>query len=260
MRCDRLTLLAGRFSVFLRFPRKITGKAAYLPLEALMRIVSLGHAVLALFAGVGSAYGDVTVFSDKDAWIAAVGPFATADFTGFPDGTRITNQYGDLGVTFADITDFVLCCSESTFPNDGAGLDGNEGISLVFDTPQAHIAVDFPGTVKYQLFRQGELIHSSVPFGGVGAGFFIGLVSTELFDAALLTDPFDDNVVLDDLHFGAPVCPGDLDGSGDINHPDLVTLIEQWGTNPGGPPDFDGDGIVAVPDLLLLLGAWGPCP
>ena len=161
-------------------------------------------AALALLIAQPAAHGDVTVFSNKDAWIAAVGEFTTIDFTGFPDGTRITDQYADFGVLFTDPTDFILCCGFETFPNDGAGLDGNEGISLVFDTPQAYIAVDFPGHVKFQLFRQGELIHSTDPLGGVGVGFFIGLVSTELFDAALLTDGLDDNVVLDDLHFGVP--------------------------------------------------------
>ncbi len=40
---DRLRLLAGRFFGFLQFPRKITGKAAYVLVEALMRIVSLGQ-------------------------------------------------------------------------------------------------------------------------------------------------------------------------------------------------------------------------
>ncbi len=55
-------------------------------------------------------------------------------------------------------------------------------------------------------------------------------------------------------------CPADLDGNGNIEHPDLVTLIDQWGTKSAGPPDFDGDGVVAVPDLLALLANWGPCP
>jgi len=55
-------------------------------------------------------------------------------------------------------------------------------------------------------------------------------------------------------------CLWDLDGNGGIGHKDLVTLLTQWRTNPGGPPDFDGDGTVAVPDLLLLLANWGPCP
>jgi len=29
---------------------------------------------------------------------------------------------------------------------------------------------------------------------------------------------------------------------------------------PSIPGDFDGDGTVDVPDLLFLLAAWGPCP
>ncbi len=65
MRGDRLRLPAGRFFGFLRIPRKITEKAAYLPVEALMRIVSLGHAVLALLAGVGAAQGGAIEFHDK---------------------------------------------------------------------------------------------------------------------------------------------------------------------------------------------------
>ncbi len=34
-------------------------------------------------------------FTDKDAWIAAVRQFNTIDFTGFADGTFITNQNRD---------------------------------------------------------------------------------------------------------------------------------------------------------------------
>ncbi len=58
----------------------------------------------------------------------------------------------------------------------------------------------------------------------------------------------------------APPCPWDLDGDGDVQMADLMTLIEQWRTDPGGPPDFDGDGVVAVPDLLEMLARWGVCP
>ena len=58
----------------------------------------------------------------------------------------------------------------------------------------------------------------------------------------------------------APPCPWDLDGDGDVQMADLMTLIEQWRTDPGGPPDFDGDGVVAVPDLLEMLARWGMCP
>jgi hypothetical protein len=42
----------------------------------------------------------------------------------------------------------------------------------------------------------------------------------------------------------ADTCPWDLDGSGSVGTSDLLDLLSQWGTNPGGPPDFDGDGNV----------------
>ncbi len=41
---------------------------------------------------------------------------------------------------------------------------------------------------------------------------------------------------------------------------DLLSLLAQWGADPGGPPDFDGNATVGVSDLLALLANWGPCP
>jgi subtilisin-like proprotein convertase family protein len=55
-------------------------------------------------------------------------------------------------------------------------------------------------------------------------------------------------------------CDWDLDNSGSVNIADLLDLLAQWGTDPGGPPDFDGDGDVGIEDFLNLLGHWGPCP
>ena len=56
-----------------------------------------------------------------------------------------------------------------------------------------------------------------------------------------------------------PPCPWDLDGSGAVGIADLLSLLTQWGADPGGPPDFDGNGSVGVSDLLTLLANWGPC-
>ncbi len=220
--------------------------------------VKLGHAALALFTGVGSAHGGVIVFLDKDAWIAAVKEFTTIDFTQLPQGTFVTDQYADLGVHFTDGNDTIFVTP--SFVNDGKGLAGNGDTMLAFDTPQAWIGADFPGFLRIQLFSGGELIYTSSLFGNPGVGFFGGLVSSELFDAAFLSDPADDDVFVDDIHFGVPACPADLDGDRIVAVPDLLTLLAAWGTNPGGPPDFDGDGTVAVPDLLTLLANWGPCP
>jgi hypothetical protein len=45
-----------------------------------------------------------------------------------------------------------------------------------------------------------------------------------------------------------------------VSTADLLNLIGQWGSEPGGPPDFDGDGVVSTPDLVELLANWGTCP
>ncbi len=55
-------------------------------------------------------------------------------------------------------------------------------------------------------------------------------------------------------------CPWDLDDDDSVGTSDLLSLLAQWGTDPGGPPDFDGNGNVGVSDLLALLANWGPCP
>ncbi len=54
-----------------------------------------------------------------------------------------------------------------------------------------------------------------------------------------------------------PPCPWDLDGNNDVGVADLLSLLLQWGADPGGPPDFDGNGNVGVSVLLALLANWG---
>ena len=155
-----------------------------------------------------AAQADVIEFTDKDEWFTAVGEVTTIEFTGFPNGTLITDQYEDLGVLFTGGADFIWQ-NEGAFPNDGWGINGQSDIELSFQFPQAWIAVEFPGFMRLDLFAEGQLIYSSNLFGGGGAGFFAGLISDQLFDVALLTDPMDETVDIDDLHFGVPA-PGTL--------------------------------------------------
>jgi hypothetical protein len=58
-----------------------------------------------------------------------------------------------------------------------------------------------------------------------------------------------------------PVLPGDADGDGDVDHFDLMSLLDAWGLCPpqpaACPADLDGDGEVNVLDLLALLANWG---
>jgi hypothetical protein len=149
---------------------------------------------------------EVVEYDEKDQWEAAAGSWSTADFTGFAMGTPIDEQYAYLGVHFVDGYDFVLCCDYEVFPQDGAGLDGNELIDLVFDAPMYWIAADFPGAIGFDLYFEGEFFYQSSEFGEGGLGNFGGLVSTAPFDRAVIwqygTHP---NVTLDDLHFGPPI-------------------------------------------------------
>ncbi|MHC5006871.1 MAG: NHL repeat-containing protein [Planctomycetota bacterium] len=57
---------------------------------------------------------------------------------------------------------------------------------------------------------------------------------------------------------GAPPCPWDLDGSGDVGVTDFLNLLGVWG-QAGVPADFDGGGV-GITDFLQLLANWGPCP
>ena len=55
-------------------------------------------------------------------------------------------------------------------------------------------------------------------------------------------------------------CPADIDGSGDVDTDDLLTILAQWGPCASGcTGDIDGDFTVGVDDLLLLVGTWGLC-
>jgi len=143
----------------------------------------------------------VTDYTSKAAWQAAAGPYTTIDFTGFAPGTIITNQYASLGVIFTEGNDRIN--KLQSFVNDGWGLNGViDTFTLAFSQPMYTIACEFPGTLQIRLYYQGTLFHTNPnTFGGVGSGFFGGMVSDQPFDRAVVLDP-QGAVFVDDLHFG----------------------------------------------------------
>ncbi len=160
--------------------------------------------VLFLLAGAatpGASAGFIEFLNDRDGWINAVGPFTTIHFNEVPKHTFITDEYADLGVIFTDGDDQITF--GESFLNDDWGLDGNGDINVVFDMPQLWIAVDFPGGMQFQLFREGALVYDSTAWVPGGAGNFLGIVSSEFFDAARIIDPLGE-AEIDDLHFGVP--------------------------------------------------------
>ena len=68
-----------------------------------------------------------------------------------------------------------------------------------------------------------------------------------------------DYVAIDALQANHAACPGDLDGSGNVDFGDLLQILASWGECVECPADLDGSGDVGFSDLLDLLFAWGPC-
>lgn len=54
-----------------------------------------------------------------------------------------------------------------------------------------------------------------------------------------------------------PACPGDFNGDGFRDGPDMAVILGGWGTPAG---DVNGDGTTDGPDLSEFLSGWGPCP
>jgi hydroxyacylglutathione hydrolase len=52
-------------------------------------------------------------------------------------------------------------------------------------------------------------------------------------------------------------CPADINTDGTVNVIDLLSIINNWGPNPGHPADINDDGVVNVADLLIVISAWG---
>ena len=90
--------------------------------------------------------------------------------------------------------------------------------------------------------------------GSVAIGDLDGVNGPDLAVANFFSD--DVSVLLNTCAF----CPWDLSGDGEVNVPDLLLLLADFGTCDGPPADFDDDGCVGVPDLLALIANFGPCP
>jgi len=169
---------------------------------------------IALLAALGPCRvvsAEAEVFFDFAEWQSAMSSTTTIGFTGFPDGTLISNQYEAQGVVFESPHPFTLSGFD-LFLEDGAGIVTNtfiQDIEVQWSQPQYGIATHFTGAIQFQLFDDNGMVYESDTFG-VGTGLFVGFISTISFDRAVIFDPTGIGiVVIDDLHFGVPA-PGAL--------------------------------------------------
>jgi hypothetical protein len=111
-----------------------------------------------------------------------------------------------------------------------------------------------PGRVVASAAADDSWTGSAYVFGGVSDCDANGVLDAYDLAAGTTVDA-DGNGIPDSCE-----CPADLNGDGSVATADLLDLLSQWGTDPGGPPDFDGNGSVGTSDLLKLLSDWGACP
>jgi len=154
---------------------------------------------------------EVQEFFDFEEWENAAGEFTFIGFTEYPQGTILTDQYADLGITFPEANATVV---ESDFLfEDGhaLGVDGPAGFDNIwveFEEPVTAIGATFPGGLQIEMFSNGESLNEPDSF----SGGFLGYVSDEPFDSAILVDPTG-GTFIDNLYFAPPIpAPGVLGG------------------------------------------------
>jgi hypothetical protein len=208
----------------------------------------------------------VTEYTSRAAFDAAVGAQQCADFTAYSNGTVITNQYASIGMTFTQGNDTVLV--SGAFVVDGVGINCGGDMEIVFSGPQSAIGCDFPGALKISIYNGATLIWSSTNFAGSGSGFFAGLVSSVSFNRAVITDWVDgaayvDNVCIAGGGFSlskSGACPGPMTlatAGGTPNTP--VALVYGLPGSTTKPSGVCAGTTVAIanPTLAAVIGANG---
>jgi len=221
-----------------------------------------------------ASHASVAEYISGVAWKSAVNhQFNRIAFTDIRNNIIVSDQYNHLGVTFYALN--LVTGPVTYFPNDAWGVRGLPSLSMKFGGLKHWVAVDHAGPARFELYRQGQLIHVSQISIFSGVGNFAGMLSTEPFDEVQIRtlSPFVDHVYIDDVYWGPRDCPADLAPedlpNGTVNVDDLLAVINAWGpcgnpTNcpadiaPAGPPV--GNDVVNVDDLLAVINGWGACP
>ena len=93
------------------------------------------------------------------------------------------------------------------------------------------------------------------PIGCVPNATFWYVITLTVTDSSGLVAT--DSVALYHDCDGVLMCPGDLNGDGDVGAVDLGIVLDAWGL--GGSADLDRNGTVEARDVALLLDNWGVC-
>lgn len=159
----------------------------------------------------------------------------------------------EVGAVF---TGFIEVPAASTYLLSVESDDGSKlyvGDELVVDNDGLHGMVEVSGEMA--LLPGKHAVRVEFFENGGGAGCIVRIEGGGLSRQAIPPSMWSYEVP-------APPCPGDIDGSGAVDFPDLLEMLAAWGTCPPGGPcaaDLDLNGEVGFPDLLQLLTGWGSC-
>jgi len=185
----------------------------------------LEHGALLSEGAESAAAFDALPQADKDALVAFLASLGRPEY----------DVNGDDRVTLPDFVAFADCY-------------GATGITP--DDPCAIHDLDQDGDID-EVDLEGLLSVWDGPFedcNGNGVNDIADIVTGVLPDA-------DGDGVPDEC---TAACPGDVDGSGEVDFDDLLAALSAFGQNDGG--DADGDGDTDFDDLLAIIAGFGPCP
>ncbi|MHC4427164.1 MAG: FG-GAP repeat domain-containing protein [Planctomycetota bacterium] len=218
----------------------------------------------------------VDTFVNDGAATFTAGPSLSVGPLVRPDGVTSADLdgNGDMDIAVA-VSDQTLNINQAmVFTNFGGVFSGPFAYDTGGDNTSDIATGDFDCDGQLDIVTSNQASNDTSFLRNIGAAVFgaAQIVATQLSPEELAASDLDGDGDADVavanrdsdsisivLNQTCSPCPWDLDGSGSVGTSDLLDLLAQWGTNPGGPPDFDGDGNVGTSDLLALLGNWGPC-
>ncbi|MFO0827479.1 MAG: hypothetical protein U0572_04950 [Phycisphaerales bacterium] len=165
-----------------------------------------------LVAVQGLADSEVTLYygaANFQPWVSAVQSHSTIDFVGFAPGTFITDQYSGLGAAFNPFVNPYIVQQPDPwlFPQDTYGIDGNGKVRIDFAAPINAIAAHGPGSSRFLLYSQGNLVCVTNWWLGSQNGF-AGITTSFTFDRVVFDTPNPEaEVYLDNVYFSTIPAP-----------------------------------------------------
>ncbi len=112
----------------------------------------------------------------------------------------------------------------------------------------------------------GNYLLATLNFTANGFGCIPDVQFRTNFPPSRTTDIGGTEISTNTLGLPSPQCLGDTNGDGQVNVTDLITVINNWGSDncianlDGLCENPPGTGCVNVLDLIIVITNWGPCP